>query len=150
MSYTFDGVAKKIYLPSGMTVLDLQDLYSRWKDWVRTSDNSKYPLAFYAVGGDVVEIPLYLFEQNGWYTIPQQADHTLEVVGGVFVRDGGGDPFSDPTGDYNIRVNRQVPGIAIGYSLNGPSISVDQIADEVMLRMQQMNYLTVTKFLGLK
>ena len=70
MSYTFDGVAKKIYLPSGMTVLDLQDLYSRWKDWVRTSDNSKYPLAFYAVGGDIVEIPLYLFEQNDWYDLP--------------------------------------------------------------------------------
>ena len=150
MSYTFDGVAKKIYLPSGMTVLNLQDLYSRWKDWVRTSYNSKYPLAFYAVGGDIPEIPLYLFEQNEWYTVPQQADHTLEVIQGVYVRAGGGDPFTDPTGAYKIRINRQVPGIAIGYSLNGNSSTVEQIADEVMLRMQQMNYLTVTKFLGLK
>lgn len=150
MSYTFDGVAKRIYLPSGMTVLNLQDLYSRWKDWVRTSYNSKYPLAFYAVGGDIPEIPLYLFEQNEWYTVPQQADHTLEVIQGVYVRAGGGDPFTDPTGAYKIRINRQVPGIAIGYSLNGNSLTVEQIADEVMLRMQQMNYLTVTKFLGLK
>lgn len=100
------------------------DLYSRWKDWV-LSGNAGFLPAFSTVGGDIPAIPLYLFLENGWRVVPQQADHTLTVVGGVFEVQGGGDPFVDPAGSYKIRINRQVPGIAIGYSAGagggGPS-----------------------------
>lgn len=71
------------------------------------------------VGGDIPAIPLYLFLLNGWRVIPQSADHTLSVTDGIFEVDGGGDPFVDPVGDFAIRINRETPGIAIGYSTTG-------------------------------
>lgn len=118
MAYTFDGATKRITLSAGTTSITLADMYSRWKDWVRAG-NAECLLAFATVGGEITEIPLYLFMQNGWLIVPQQADHTLSVTGGVLVGQGGADPFTDPVGSYKIRINRQAPGIAIGYSSTG-------------------------------
>jgi len=98
--------------------LDLVDLFSRWKDWV-LAGNAETLLAFSTVGGEITEIPLYLFVQNGWLIVPQSADHVLNVTNGVLVGQGSADPFTDPVGSYKIRINRQVPGIAIGYSTSG-------------------------------
>lgn len=132
MAYTFDGVAKRITLPSGMVTLDLLDLHSRWKDWLLLG-NAGYEQAFFAVGGDIPAIPLYLFIQNGWRIIPQAANHTLTVTNGVLEVSGGGDPFVDPVGSYAIRINRDTPGIAIGYSTTGGTAgpSASDIADAV-------------------
>lgn len=118
MAYTFNGVTKRITLSSGTVALDLLDLHSRWKEWLLLG-NAGYEQAFRAVGGDIPAIPLYLFILNGWRIVPQGADHTLSVVNGVFEVEGGGDPFVDPAGSYKIRINREAPGIAIGYSSNG-------------------------------
>lgn len=118
MAYTFNGVTKRITLSSGTVVLDLLDLHSRWKEWLLL-DNAGYEQAFRAVGGDIPAIPLYLFILNGWRIVPQSADHTLTVLNGVFEVEGGGDPFVDPAGSYKIRINRESPGIAIGYSSSG-------------------------------
>lgn len=120
MSYTFNGTTKRITLPSGMVTLDLIDLYSRWKSWV-LAGNAECLLAFATVGGEITEIPLYLFLQNGWLIVPQSANHTLTVTNGILVGQGGADPFTDPVGAYKIRINRQTPGIAIGYSTSGGS-----------------------------
>ena len=107
-------------MPSGMVTLDLIDLHSRWKDWV-LAGNAECMLAFATVGGEITEIPLYLFMLNGWLIVPQSANHTLTVTNGILVGQGGADPFTDPAGAYKIRINRQTPGIAIGYSTNGGS-----------------------------
>lgn len=120
MAYTFDGTTKRITLSSGTVALDLIDLYSRWKEWV-LAGNAECLLAFSTVGGEITEIPLYLFVQNGWLIVPQSANHTLTVTNGILVGQGGADPFTDPAGSYKIRINRQVPGIAIGYSTTGGS-----------------------------
>lgn len=120
MAYTFNGTTKRVTLPAGMVTLNLTDLHSRWKDWI-LSGNAECLLAFSTVGGEITEIPLYLFMQNGWLIVPQSANHTLAVTGGVLVGQGGADPFTDPAGSYKIRINRQVPGIAIGYSTSGGS-----------------------------
>ncbi|HRD86812.1 MAG TPA: hypothetical protein PK752_00935 [Accumulibacter sp.] len=131
MGYAFDGAAKTVTLTSGTTVLDLIDLHSRWKDWVRAGNAAVLP-AFRAVGGDIPAIPLYLFLLNGWNIVPQAADHTLRVISGVFEREGGGDPFVDPAGSYKIRINRETPGIAIGYSTSGGSgYTLEQIGQAV-------------------
>ena len=103
-----------------MVTLDLIDLHSRWKDWV-LAGNAECMLAFATVGGEITEIPLYLFMQNGWLIVPQASNHTLTVTNGILVGQGGADPFTDPAGAYKIRINRQTPGIAIGYSTNGGS-----------------------------
>lgn len=120
MAYTFDGSTKRITLSAGTVTLDLVDLFSRYKDWVRAG-NAECLQAFSTVGGEITEIPLYLFLLNGWLIVPQSANHTLTVINGVLVGQGGGDPFTDPAGSYKIRINRQTPGIAIGYSSTGGS-----------------------------
>jgi len=123
VAYTFNGTTKRITLSTGTVTLDLVDLFSRWKDWV-LAGNAETLLAFSTVGGEITEIPLYLFVQNGWLIVPQSADHVLNVTNGVLVGQGSADPFTDPVGSYKIRINRQVPGIAIGYSTSdstGPS-----------------------------
>jgi len=53
MKITFDGGNKLIIVNNGETSLDVGlDLYSAWKEWMLLSDNSKYPIAFSAIGGD--------------------------------------------------------------------------------------------------
>lgn len=121
MAITFDGPNKRIVLTAGTVSLAVRDLWSRWVDWLAVGDNSKYPPAMRQVGGDITEIPIYVFLLNGWRIVPQGADHTLSVSDGVLVVDGGGDPFVDPAGSYKIRISYQAPGIAIGYSTSGAS-----------------------------
>lgn len=136
MAYTFDGVNKRITLSAGTVTLDLIDLHSRWKDWVGLG-NANFAQAFQTVGGDIPAIPLYLFLLNGWRIIPQSADHTLTVTNGIFEVDGGGDPFVDPAGDFAIRINRETPGIAIGYSSSGTTgPSAAEIAAAILAAAQ--------------
>lgn len=139
MAITFDGETKRISLSIGTTNLSVHDLYSRWKDWVLLSDNSKYAPAFTVVGGDPIDlgegtyIPLYAFLENGWRIKPQEADHTLNVKDGILLVSGGGDPFVNTTGSYVVRVLYQQPVQAIGFSTTGGGgITVDDILDEVL------------------
>lgn len=118
MAYTFNGSTKRITLSAGTVTLNLTDLHSRWKDWL-LAGNAECLLAFSTVGGEITEIPLYLFLLNGWLIVPQSADHVLTVTNGILVGQGSADPFTDPVGSYKIRINRQTPGIAIGYSTSG-------------------------------
>lgn len=119
MAITFDGATKRISLSAGTTTLDVKDLYSRWKDWVALSDNSKWPEAFAATGGDTIDagagtaIPAYAFLANGWRIKPQEADHTLAVTNGILLVSGGGDPFVDTAGAYVVRILYQQPVQAI-------------------------------------
>lgn len=112
---TFDGTTRRITLASGTTTLDLVALYSWWKLWV-LAGNAECLVAFGAVGGDIPAIPLYLFLKNGWKIVPQSTDHVLTVTNGILETSDSTDPFIDPAGSYKIRINRQSPGIAIGYA----------------------------------
>jgi hypothetical protein len=134
MSYTFNGATKRITLSSGTTTLDLVDMYSRWKDWVLGGNAGCAP-AFRALGGQTPQMPLYLFLLNGWKIVPQSANHTLTVINGVLEVDGGGDPFVDPAGSYSIRINRETPGIAIGYATGGSLYTLEQIASAVLAQL---------------
>lgn len=125
MSISFDGATKLITLSSGTVALDVVDLYSRWKDWVATSDNAKWLEAFAPVGGDDIDlsagtsVPLYAFLRNGWRVKPQEANHTLNVSGGVLLVEGGGDPFVNTTGSFVVRINYQQPVQAITVATGG-------------------------------
>lgn len=124
MAIAFDGPTKIITLSSGTTELDVVDLYSRWKDWL-TLDNAKFLPAFEVVGGNAIDaasgtaVPLYAFLINGWRLRPQEANHTLNVSGGVLLVSGGGDPFINPIGTFTVRINYQQPVQAIGFSTGG-------------------------------
>lgn len=138
MAYTFDGTTKRITL-LGVTSLSIPDMYSRYKEWVLAGNSSSLP-AFSTVGGDIDEIPLYLFLLNGWRIVPMSSDHTLTVLDGVLGVFGGGDPFVDPVGSYKIRINRQTPGIAIGYSTNGGSLSAGEVANAVWTHTTALDF----------
>lgn len=117
--YTFDGAERLITMSGTPYEIDVKDLYSRWKDWVKGTDEGKNAAAFLSVGGDTIdaaagtEIPAYIYITNGWTIRPQEVDHTLTVSNGILLREGGGDPFEDTVGAYTVRVNYQQPVQAI-------------------------------------
>ena len=124
MAFIFDGPTRTITLSPGTVTMSVPGLYSAWVDWVAQSDNMKYLPAFRTVGGDVVDavagttIPAYCYLLNGWHIHPDMANHTLNVTGGILLRDGGGDPFEDIPG-YTIRINYQQPVQAITVATGG-------------------------------
>jgi hypothetical protein len=124
MALSFDGVTKVITITTD-TTLDVKDLWSRWVDWVATSDNSKYLPAMTQVGGNDIDvvagtsIPVYIYLQNGWKVKPKEANHTLAVTNAILLTDDGSDPFTNTTGSYMVRVNYQQPVQAIGVATGG-------------------------------
>lgn len=139
MTVTFDGPLKIITCETGTTVLEVPDLYSRWKDWV-LAGNAFYPEAMKAVGGDVIDagagtsIPAYVFLANGWRIRPQEADHTLSVKDGVLLVEGGGDPFINTVGVYRVAIRYSQPAQAITVSTGGggdPSAIADAVWEDV-------------------
>lgn len=125
MALSFNGDTKIITLSTGTTSLSVRDLWSRWVDWVSIGDNSKYRIAMEQVGGNTIDatagtfIPIYAFLVNGWRIKPQESDHTLNVVDGILLVEGGGDPFISTLGDYTVRINYQQPVQAITVSTAG-------------------------------
>ena len=105
-TYTFDGINSLIILPLNVTTINVNDIYSRWVDWVLTSDNSKYLPAFRSVGGDPISGTLSLsptyFLTNGWYIRPSEADQYLTVNGNLFTDPSGSNPFIATLGNYNV------------------------------------------------
>ena len=124
MAFIIDGPTRTITLSPGTVTMSVPGLYSAWVDWVAQSDNMKYLPAFRTVGGDVVDaaagttIPAYCYLINGWHIHPDMANHTLNVTGGILLRDGGGDPFEDIPG-YTIRINYSQPVQAITVATGG-------------------------------
>ena len=96
----------------GNTHLDIIKAYSEYKEWLLAGDNAKYLPAYRVVGGDptidVNKITPYFFLLNGWRIRPHEANHTLEVDGIILV-DGGGDPFVQTIGGFNVNIRSIVP-----------------------------------------
>lgn len=147
MSITFDGPNKLISLSAGTTSLNIINLWSRWVDWLLTGDNGKFLPAFKQVGADPIDaiagtsIPVYIFLQNGWRIRPQEASHTLNVSGGILLVDGGGDPFVNTIGSFNIRINYSQPVQAITTTIftggSGLSMTQDEALTEALAAAQQ-------------
>lgn len=89
---TFDGSNLLIQMPSTGSFEVGRDLYSPWKEWIRLSDNAKYPKAFDTTGGDDVgggqEIAPYFFCRNdlGWRIKMPQQDGEVVIAGNLFAR----------------------------------------------------------------
>lgn len=138
MAYTFDGANSEIVLSSGTTSLDVKDMYSRWKDWVRDSGGSKFLEAFRTAGGDPTTgtnfVASYFFLTNGWRVRPQEASHQLTVSGSLVV-DGGGNPYQTTVGSYNVQVVSEVPVKAEGIATSGssPSDIADALLDDELV-----------------
>jgi len=137
MAYTFDGPNKLIILSSGTTSFSVVDLYSRWKDWMLLSDNSKYLEAISGIGGDPLPGGNFLgqtfFLENDWKIRPQEANHVLVVTGNLYDR-AGGSPFVNTTGAYNVRIESRVSNIVDLIATGGSTIDPDDVADAVLTK----------------
>lgn len=87
MGYAFDGGSRLITLTPGTTIINVRDLYSRWKDWVLDGNSWALP-AFESVGGNALGggryAGDYYFLLPGWAILPHDADHILGVDGNLF------------------------------------------------------------------
>ena len=131
--YSFDGPNKLVILQSGTTSFDAKDLYSRWKEWVLDTDNSKYLQAMEVVGGEPTSatnfVPSFYFMINGWKIRPQEADHVLTVTGNLANEAGIGSPFVSTVGSYNVLIEKntsdsQTVSTGGGSSTAGPELQV--------------------------
>lgn len=117
MSYSFDGPNKLIVMDPGTTSFSVPQLWTDWVDWAAL--NPEYLLAMTSTGGNVIDpstvtyVPKYVWLENGWQLRPQEASHTLSVLDGVLMVQGGGDPFVDTLGPYSVRINYQQPVTAV-------------------------------------
>jgi hypothetical protein len=139
MGYSISGPNKLITLTSGTISVSVRDLWSRWVDWFLTGDNSKYLPAFEFVGGNDIDesqgtyIPIYAFLMNGWKIKPQETNHTLSIIDGILLVNGGGDPFNNTTGAYSVRINYQQPVQAISFATEGATGDFATRADAEVL-----------------
>lgn len=120
---TIDYGNKLIIMDSGAVEYDVQGVYSVWKDNILLTSNAQYDFAFSIVGGNTISgaksIPFYTFQANGWKARPDEANHTLAVVGGVLVGESGADPFVDTLSPFTVRINYEQPVQAITVSTGG-------------------------------
>ena len=149
MAITFDPIAKRIILDSAFA--DAKVLYSRWKEWVRLSDNAKYLPVFSVVGGDPLGgglfVASYFFLLNGWHIRPMEASHTLILEGNILA-DGGSVPIVPTLGTFNVSAQYTVPVQAQGIATSGSSGPlVSEIAAAVrseltaeLSKIQQMTF----------
>jgi hypothetical protein len=115
MGYSFDGPSKIINLTLGTTSIDVDDMWSRWCDWLVLSDNSKYLPAMRFVGGDAVSdtknLGITFFMINDWRIRPQEASHRLTINGNLYTDPSGFSPFVDTLGDFNVLTEMQVSSL---------------------------------------
>lgn len=137
---SFDGVNKLAILSNNVESLSVSELWSRWVDWLVTSDNSKYPIALSQIGGDEIGggqfLGLTFFLENGWRIRPYEGNHTLKITGNLYSRDGS--PLIAPTiGTFNITVNMSTSNLVDTISTSGAT--PESIADEVWNRLANTN-----------
>lgn len=108
---TFDGANLVITLDSGVESVDAEnDLYSEWKEWVLLSDNSKYPPAFRAIGGDPLAPGLdaapYFFLRNdlGWRIKPPEEDITIYIDGNLVPEDSSLPMLIPTAGNFTVGI----------------------------------------------
>ena len=130
MAITIDPTNRRLILDTASTTA--QEIYSSWAEWMLLSDNSKYPPAFNATGGDDLGgglyIPPYYFLLNGWRVRPMESSHLLVITGNLFV-EGGGQPVVQTLGSYNVSVQYTVPVQAQAFSVSGGSSGLTPTQD---------------------
>lgn len=88
--FNFDGDISRIKCQNTSS-FTMEEIYSRWKDWVLTSDNAKYLQAFRFVGGDPTvggkSLGVTYFLMNNWRIVPYTGslDYDLNVEGNLFL-----------------------------------------------------------------
>lgn len=126
MAITFDATNKVILLDAFNDTAS--NIWSRWVDWVATSDNLKYLPAFSQVGG-VAPIALYLVLENGWRVRPQEADGITTISGNLLTSESDS-PIVQTLGVYKTQVNLATPVSAQAIEVNtGSGVTAQDMLD---------------------
>jgi len=138
---SFDGANKLVICNAGVTSLAFAaDVYSAWKLWVATGNNSKFLPAISVVGGDPITGSINLgstfFLENGWKIRPQEANHNLVVKGNIYSRDGLS-PFVPTLGNYNVLTELSRSNI-IDTVVSGSGVTSEDKADIIRGVWQEM------------
>ena len=117
MPVTIDGQTKTIQLDAETVTYTSEQIYSRWKEWVRRGDNSKWAAAFRVVGGDDLGdsvAPRFYFvrNDNGWSVARPEADLEVEILGNLVFEDPNGVSFSGPSGDFSPVIDVKLSNVA--------------------------------------
>lgn len=165
---TFDGPNRRIIEISAGAVneLDLTEIYSEWKEWVKASpSNAAIEPAFRQVGGDPIsgteDLGSVFFLMNGWKIRPAELNHKLTINGDLFTEPAGESAFVPTIGPYTVNVETKVSRL-IGVSrldlaqLSGETadtvwsspVNVSGGTGSMGERMRAL--LTVAKYLGLR
>jgi hypothetical protein len=110
MPIDFDGPNLIITLASGETDVTVSELYSRWKDWVKLADNSKFLPAFRVVGGDPLGgglqagINVFLRNDLGWRIKPPEEDIIIRLRGNLYAEDPDTPAFIPTVGGFDTLV----------------------------------------------
>ena len=136
---TFDGPTRTITEIAGGidNTLDVQEIYSEWKEWVRLSDNAKYLPAFRTIGGDPVSptqnAGITYFLLNGWLIVPADLDHQLTLVGNIVPDGGVGNIFAAVPGrtvSTSVNFSNLIDTVATG---GGSGLTQQQVRDAMSL-----------------
>lgn len=134
---TFDGPNKLILVNEGEITLNVQqDIYSNWKEWTTQRDNSKYPEAITATGGDPItsttSLGITYFLENGWRIQPYIGNYILDIDGNIYTREVGENPVN-PTSGVSVSLTRSniVDLIFVQSDLSNVQTSVDSIYSEI-------------------
>ena len=131
---TFDGPNKIINITDGTTSFSVKNLYIEWKQFVLTSDNSKYLPAFRYVGGDPTTPGQYLgstfFLINDWKIRPFNGDQTLIIDGNLFTEDQSS-PYVPTLSPHIVVIQNTFSNLTTTVSTGGSTIDATTIAAAV-------------------
>lgn len=152
MNVVFDGDNLLIKVNEGVTTLDIQtDLYSDWKEWFQTGTNSKFLPALRTIGGDptIQEkiVAPYFFLMNGWKIKPYSWNHTLNLIGNLFVDNPetyGSNVVVPPDGYFTVLVNMSTTSDASKLLVGSGVTQQDKedIRDLVKVETDEISYQT--------
>lgn len=114
---TFDPLNLRIVEidAGGDNVLDVAEIYSEWKEWLKLSDNAKFSQAFRFVGGDPIsdtqDLGVTYFLLNGWRIRPAESSHKLTLVGNIFTDPSGFSIFVATLGTFTVNTETRVSNL---------------------------------------
>ncbi|NEQ64528.1 MAG: hypothetical protein F6K21_03300 [Symploca sp. SIO2D2] len=129
MAITFNGTQKLIECSTGTIELEVQAIYSAWKEWMQSGNGINFLPAFEVIGGQPLPGGLFagrtFFLLNGWKIKPQAADHRLTIAGNLYTDDGS--PVSVSVPGYTIEISLTTSAQAQGIQTSGSAFSVADI-----------------------
>lgn len=145
--FEFDGPNKRVHIcqdciVGGVAQFTVNELWSRYIDWVAQGDNSKYQPAMRIIGGDAIGggqyLGSYLFFRNdlGWRGVPPEVDGVTIIIDGAFYAQDPLQPVMEnlPNQETSLVINRS--SMVMGMETSGTvGPTANDIANAVLAKL---------------